>query len=97
MNGLELQREKEGWESRLPEDRLSGLFVTAELKTGDRGREGAWRFFLFKDIGFLFKGSPNTRKDVFSLSPEIASSHADISVFIRPGLEIFVSRGLCST
>lgn len=41
MNGLELQREKEGWESRLPEDRLSGLFVTAELKTGDRGREGA--------------------------------------------------------
>lgn len=62
-------KEKEEWESCLPEDRLSGLFVTAELKTGDRGREESGDCCFFKEIGFLFKGSaqPKHKKDVFFL------------------------------
>lgn len=33
------QQKEEGRESCLPEDRLSGLFVVAELKTGGRRKE----------------------------------------------------------
>lgn len=54
-------KEMEEWESRLPEDRLSALFVATELNTGDREIRGVWRFLLFKQIGFRFKGSASPR------------------------------------
>ena len=57
-------KEKEEWESCLPEDRLSGLFVTAELKTGDRGREESGDCRFLKRLDFCLKGqlSQNTKK-----------------------------------
>lgn len=69
-NGLKLQREKEEWESCLPEDRLSGLFVTAELKTGDRGREVPRDFSFLKTLDFCLKGqlTQHTKRDIFPLT-----------------------------
>lgn len=56
-NGLKLQREGGTGESCLPEDRLSGLFVTAELKTGGRGKEESGDCCFLGRLDFCLKGS----------------------------------------